>query len=1061
MSSDLLGISVTGLKVAQASLSTTGHNIANAGVDGYSRQDVNVVTNPANLQGKGYVGNGATVASIERIVNSFVTEQLRDDTSLYNDLNVYNKNISQLDTLLANASSGLASGLESFFSAVQNGTDDPTSIPARQLIISESENLADRFTTIYSRFETISDSIEESMSSAVSQINALTSSIADLNGKISDALGQGNGASPNDLLDQRDESIRQLSELVAIQTYDQGAGQLNVIIGRGQNLVVGTGARELNLVSSAEDATKQDVVFVSETTGGQVITNLVSGGELGGLLRFRDSVMDDAYNEFGRIAVVIADSFNEVHSQGITLDNEFGGLFFNDVNDPIISANRVIGNSNNSSDSGRSMRLDIIDSSQLQKSEYNMTVERGGLFRIIRASDGAEVSNGLLTGVFPFSVQFDGLEMVFEGGAYEEGDAFRLQPVRTGGRDFSAELLNPESIAFGSPVLTDASLGNLGTGEISPGEVLSLVDQNQNPLPLFSQMGEMNPPLLVRFNSETSYDVLDNSDPGNPVHLDPPLRNQQYVPGIDNTIFTTDPGETRITTGGGMMGLPSGQTAVTPAHIDIATAVPPSFITTDFSASADQFSFDVVVTNTVSGSYDGVYTVTVNGGAITDETALLNEINTQLSGSDVVAYIRDDGVLGFRAQSSGYGDITLNNYNADPDGGADNAPAGQANNLLGFDIEGATFTTDGATPDGVSGDGWMQNGYPSEVITLTAPPQTPGGAPQTQNVITSANASARETASILSNIAGVSASAFNYIELSNFNITDSSPLQMNLNGVDLLEYTANPTGPGRILSQGVPNPITELNAFNDYVVERINQNSTFSANGIYAVAGEDAISGAPEIRIYSSEGDDFQFSFTSGAGESVDISDGQNDNLELLGTGNSVSSSIVVGGRIDVTMQDGLSLSTLPPQSMIFGDTTASDFAQSSYFGIQASISGLPDGGDTFTLDFNLDAASDNRNALNFVGLETEKTIGGGVSSFSESYGSLVEKIGIDTSASKINTDASKQVLQQTTEMRNSISAVNLDEEAADLIKFEQLFAANSQVISVARDLFDRLINAF
>lgn len=1057
MASDLLGISVTGLRVAQASLSTVGHNIANAGVDGYSRQQVNVVTNPANLQGNGYVGNGATVQSIERVVNSFITEQLREDTSLYSELDVFNSNISQLDTLLADVSSGLASGLESFFAAVQNGTDDPTSIPARQLIISEAENLSDRFTTIFSRFESISEGIDESMESVVAQTNALTSNIADLNRKISDAAGRGDGASPNDLLDQRDEAVRKLSELISIQTYDQGAGQLNVVVGRGQNLVVGVNARELDLVASADDATKQDVIFVSDS-GGQVVTDLVSGGKLGGLIRFRESIMDDAYNEFGRIAVVMADSFNKVHSQGVNLENEFGGLFFFDVNDSSIASNRIIGNSNNSSDSGRTMRLDILDSSQVQKSEYDMSIENGGLFRITRASDGVEVSNGLLTGVFPFEVQFDGLELVFEGGAFQAGDSFKLQAVKNGARDFSAELINPESVAFGSPVLTDSSLGNIGSGSISAGEVVSLLDQNQNPLPLFSQPGKMSPPLLVRFNSPTSYDVLDNSDSGNPVQLDPPLRNQLYVPGIDNDIFSTDPGETRISTEGGMVGLPSGITAVTQAHINVAAAVAPSYVATDFSGTADQFSFDVVTTD-VSGTASTT-TVTISGGAVNSDTALLNEINAQLSNAGVASYITDDGTLGFRSLTSGYGDITLNNYNGDPDGGADNAPLNQANTLFGFDIEGTAYTTVGDV-DGVSGSGWLQNGYPTEVITITAPPLTPGGSPQTQNIVTSSNASARETASILSNISGVSANAFNYVELSNFDISNATPLQLNLNGQNLLEYSVDPSGTGQILSEGVPDPLTELNDFNDYVVERINQNSTLSSSGIYAVAGEDLISGAPEIRIYSTKGDDFQVLFTAAEGESLDISDGQNDNLELVGVGNGVSSSIVVGGRIDITLQDGLSLSTLPPQSTLFGDTTAENFAQSSFLGIQASIQGTPQGGDIFTLDFNSDAASDNRNALNFVHLENQRIVGGGVSSFSESYGSLVERIGIDTSASKINSDAAKQVLRQSTELRNSVSAVNLDEEAADLIKFEQLFAANSQVISVARDLFERLISAF
>ena len=125
MTSNLLGVSVTGLRVAQSALNTTGHNIANAGVEGYSRQRVISETNPASLQNGGYVGNGTRVTSIERVANDFIDAQLRFDTTLFNDLDVYYDKISQLDTLLSDVSTGLSSGLETFFASMQNGADDP------------------------------------------------------------------------------------------------------------------------------------------------------------------------------------------------------------------------------------------------------------------------------------------------------------------------------------------------------------------------------------------------------------------------------------------------------------------------------------------------------------------------------------------------------------------------------------------------------------------------------------------------------------------------------------------------------------------------------------------------------------------------------------------------------------------------------------------------------------------------------------------------------------------------------------------------------------------------
>lgn len=1059
MSSDLLGISVSGIRVTQTALSTTGHNISNAGVDGYSRQRVDIRTNPATLSGAGYLGNGANVESIQRQVNDFVTQQLQKDTTLFKDLEAYHGYVSQLDNLLSDTSTGLASGLESFFASMQNGLDDPTSIPARQLILSESENLADRFNTLFSRFQTIENNVDEELQSAVANVNALVENVATLNQRISNAMGVANNAIPNDLLDQRDEALRELSELISIQTYDQGTGQVNVVIGSGQNLVVGTEARHLTLEPSAEDQAKMDVVFENGSRG-LVVTDLISGGEIGGLVRFRDNTMDRVYNEFGRIAVVMADTFNKTHQQGVTLENEFGGLFFYDVNKPELARARVIGHVENSVSTERQMRLNVKDSNLLKASDYEMQVGRGNLYQIIRKNDGAEVATGVMNGSLPFRIEFDGLELVVDSGTFREGDSFKLQPVRYGGRDFDSALVNASSIAFASPLVTDASIGNSGTGVINPGEILSREDADGNPLPLLANAGVMDPPLIVKFTSPTSYDILDNSDPGHPVQLDPPIRDQRFIVGISNPLFGTDPGSTRISTNGEMIGLPEGQSAAVEATLlppPLTTG--PDFTVTDFSAPANQFSFDVVVSATVDGLYDGTNTVTISSPAITDNTVLLNSINTQLSGSNVTAFIADDGSLAFRMNSSGYGDVTVNGYNPDPDGGGNLAPAGQANNLLGFNVEGGSFTTT-ANTNGIAGTGFATNGYPAEAITFTKAPEIVGTTPITETIFTGQNASAKAIASQLNNIAGVEANAFTTVNLSNMRVSAVAPFQISLNGENLIEYETDSAG-NLIVALNVPDPQTQPDEFKDYLADQIHSNPRLAAMDIHAVAGRNPITGAPELRITSSEGDDLQFGLTAASGESIDLNDGRNPNATLTAIGNGAEVSLTAGGMLDVTLAEDMTLSSFPPNSMLFGDTRAPDFAKSAYLGIQAEISGIPDTNDTFTLDFNQDAASDNRNALALVNLSGSKLLDGDMATYTESYGSLVEDIGIDSSAAQINVDASEQVLHQTTQLRASKSGVNLDEEAANLIRFEQMYSANTQVISVARQLFDRLINAF
>src|SRR5690625_3331300 len=163
--------------------------------------------------------------------------------------------------------------------------------------------------------------------------------------------------------------------------------------------------------------------------------------------------------------------------------------------------------------------------------------------------------------------------------------------------------------------------------------------------------------------------------------------------------------------------------------------------------------------------------------------------------------------------------------------------------------------------------------------------------------------------------------------------------------------------------------------------------------------------------------------------------------------------------RIDVTLADGVNMRTAPQSSQLFGDSAAADFAQSSYLGYQVTIKGQPQAGDTFTVDFNLNASNDNRNALFMAGLETAGVMQGQVS-FGDGYGRLVEEVGTRSGSARQNTQAAKSLMEQTQALRDSVSGVNLDEEAANMIKYEQIYNANSRMIAVARDLFDTLLNA-
>ncbi|WP_053982198.1 flagellar hook-associated protein FlgK [Marinagarivorans algicola] len=1064
MGSDLLGVGVTGLKVSQQALSTTGHNISNAGTEGFSRQTVSPVSNAARLNAGQFIGSGANVNAIERIANDFITKQLRTDASLSSNLTAFHEQVSQLDNLLSEGSTGLTGGMQSFFAAMQNGADDPTSIPARQLVVSEAQNLADRFNSIDARLKVIEEGVKDGMQVAVSKINTLVENVTQLNLRIADAYGLSATATPNDLLDQRDEALRQLAELVPIQTFDQGNSQTNVLIAGGLPLIVGSESYSISLQTGRSAGNDLDLILLDGGEG-RVMTDQVTGGELGALVRFRDEELNPAFNSLGRIAIVLADEFNQIHQQGITPDNNFGGLFFNDMNDENIARQRVIATKGNALPADRQMAVYINDSSQLSLSDYTVSIGNNGLYRIERLSDSTEVTTGLLPSSFPVVVEFDGLKLEFIDGSFSAGDEFKLKPLANGAHDFERVVQNPSDIAFGSPLLSDAEIGNTGSASVSAGKVLALTNKSGDALPLFAETGTMSPPMVIQFTSAQTYDVLDNTDPANPKQLDPPIRNQRFIPGVNNSVFPTLDGQTQLSMEGIMTGLPEGKSAITQAFINPPTVNPadaitglsaPYFTVTDFSG-AEQFSFDVELSDTVLGVKDSLTTVTINSPNITTEAELLQHINSQLGPTGVRAFMAVDAAgnrsVAFKAADGGYGNVSVHSYAG--------AATGNANGLLNIDIEAGGLWTSAAGANGVEGIGVLSNGYPAQTLVITKAPSQAGLVPITYSINTDLNASAREIANELSNVQGVEANAFTYAEINRFDVTRTEPLQVTLNGLDLVEYKDDGITGSRTMVQSVPDPSSDAVSFNQYLASRINDNSDFKKEGIYAVAGQDPITGEPELRVYSSAGDDLTFGLVAAAGETLQVSDGEHNPLSLAGAGNYVASQVVVGGQLDVRLTEGLTLATRPADSLLFGDTSAQNFVSETFLGIEVSLSGVPDSGDRFTLDFNTDAVSDNRTALAFVGIESERILSSGSASLTDAYGTLVEAVGISTSAAKTNADAASAVLEQTQALRNSISGVNLDEEAANLIRFEQFFQANAQVISVARELFDTLLGSF
>ncbi|MDH0154512.1 flagellar hook-associated protein FlgK [Pseudomonas sp. WS 5018] len=470
---DLLSIGLSGLAASKTQLSITGHNITNVNTPGYSRQDATQATRSPQFSGAGYIGSGTSLVDIRRTYSEFLTSQLRSSTSLNSDVEAYKSQIDQLDSLLAGTTTGITPSLQKFFSALQTAAEDPANIPARQLVLAEAEGLSRRFNTVYDRLSEQNSFTNKQMSAVTDQVNRLAGSIGSLNEAI--AVAAANGKQPNDLLDARDEAVRELSTYIGVTVVPQDDSSFNIFIGSGQPLVVGSSAARLEVVPGQGDPNRHEVQFVS---GGsrQTITTQITGGELGGLIRYREEVLDSTMNSLGRLALVVSDQVNSQLGQGLDLKGQAGSALFGNYNDEALAKLRVnafVGNTSNAQPA-----LNITDTSVLTTSDYLMTFD-GTLpdgYSARRLSDGQPITVELDSGVLTFTDQNgrdQGFEVVVGNPPPALNDKFSLQPTRRGATDIKTVLDQADQLAFAAPVRAESNLQNAGTGVISQPDMLS------------------------------------------------------------------------------------------------------------------------------------------------------------------------------------------------------------------------------------------------------------------------------------------------------------------------------------------------------------------------------------------------------------------------------------------------------------------------------------------------------------------------------------------------------------------------------------------------------------
>ena len=414
--SSLINNAMSGLSAAQAALNTASNNISSYNVAGYTRQTTIMAQANSTLGAGGWVGNGVYVSGVQREYDSFITNQLRAAQNQSSGLTTRYEQMSKIDNLLSSKTSSISTSMQGFFTSLQTLVSNAEDPAARQALIGKAEGLVNQFRTTGQYLRDQDKQVNTAIKASVDQINNYSKQIANLNDQISRMTGVGAGASPNDLLDQRDQLVSELNQIVGVEVSVQDGGTYNVTMANGYSLVQGSNARQLAAVPSSDAPSRTTVAYVDGVAGEVAIPEkLITTGSLGGLLTFRSQELDQTRNTLGQLALAFADAFNTQHKEGFDANGDPGKNFF-DIGGPAVL-------SNTTNKGTGALDVKITDSSSVQATDYKITFD-GTDWQVTRLADNTSFKPTVTGG----KMSFDGLEITVKNGALAN-DSFTVKPV--------------------------------------------------------------------------------------------------------------------------------------------------------------------------------------------------------------------------------------------------------------------------------------------------------------------------------------------------------------------------------------------------------------------------------------------------------------------------------------------------------------------------------------------------------------------------------------------------------------------------------------------------------
>lgn len=999
--SDFLSIGASAVNVYRQAIATTSNNISNVNTEGYSKQSVNVSESYPTQIASYFIGTGSNVESIQRSYDEFVERSLRDSSSDLQATTPFIEYTERIVDIMGSETANLTNAIDAFFNTSRSLSVDPGSIPLRNEVLSSGQALASRFNALSTQIDAVGTESKARLGAALHEVNSLAAQLLSINkqlGRNSEKTKQ-----PPQLMDQRDLILRKLSGLSTIGVTESSNGQVSVNFGgqgRGFEIVTPSGVRKIAMFSDSADPTG-DVQLVIDPRGSKQPLPPLSGGEVGGLLTFRNEVAKVARDGLDHIAVQFANKVNEVHKQGFDLNGDFGQDFFRVTPSYSINSEAASGTF--------SVDVNVVDQTDLPTDPTKMMYRESTQSWLVY-TDSQLHPEAELTDANNFS--FRGLALSISG-TPEDADTIILSPNNRAADTFTMELRDPRRVAASEPMTLMPAPAN--SGDVSaalsyllPSERSSGFDSGAR----FSQLVpnlSSNANLALTTSSVRPAIVIDANTSAPTVVFDIGPNSDQLVQVL--TAESVHLAGTVIT------GSEVAQLVASDAGFNAGAAYNSEYLN---QTGSDAYLDTAVRLGAIGQTITQVVPEvdSASGALVSRQIQLPPAISSKLvpsytnnSGVDVT--LIDAGDLTLNGQSLGA--LTLAN--------GEELSAAKVSAWLGSEISASGQT------------GLVVNAKTDVLVAGIDAAQTLKINDVTIDYDVSADMTEMLTA--INAVSGQTGVKAEWDSETAFRLTNAAGFE------------------GENIVLGGTDSVTALNL------------STGTYSGRLVVTGE--VGEEVALTLGAGQPSDLgQIGFYTG----VYVDKPLNEELAVFVTGTGSVGSAISGRAANVDQSSVAQLPASPYKLTFTSDDiytitdTATDTVVSKrlfefgvpieYRGTSISFSEKPKKGDEFSVSANASPGGNNKNILALIEWSKRPIISG--QTFSEAYLDLVSGVGSRSSMSELQREVLQVVYDQAYNTREESSGVNLDDEAANLIRFQQAYQAAAQVIQAAQKSFDTLL---